>query len=49
MGENVIGGIDRKFKIRDEYIVDVSDDRDRKLDRRVAIALAVGLDTLQNR
>ncbi len=48
-GEEVIGSMDRKFKVRDEYVLDLSADRDKKLDRRLAIALAVGLDTLQNR
>ena len=43
------GAMDRKFKVRDEYVLDLSDDRERKLDRRLAVALAVGLDTLQNR
>jgi hypothetical protein len=47
-GEQV-GGLDRKFKVRDEYLLDLSGDRERRLDRRLAIALAVGLDTLQNR
>ena len=45
----VVGGMDRKFKVRDQYVLDLSGDRDRKLDRRLAVALAVGLDTLQNR
>jgi len=45
----VVGGMDRKFKVRDQYVLDLSGDRERKLDRRLAIALAVGLDTLQNR
>jgi hypothetical protein len=45
----VAGGLDRKFKVRDEYVLDLSGDRDRRIDRRLAIALAVGLDTLQNR
>jgi hypothetical protein len=49
MGDQVIGGMDRKFKLRDEYVLDLSDDRERKLDRRLAVALAIGLDTLQNR
>jgi uncharacterized protein YxjI len=49
MNGDVIGGMDRKFKLRDQYVLDLSGDRDRKLDRRLAIALAVGLDTLQNR
>jgi hypothetical protein len=44
-----IGGMDRKFKLRDRYVVDLSRDTDRSLDRRLAIALAIGLDTLQNR
>jgi hypothetical protein len=43
------GSMDRKFKVRDEYVLDLSNDRERKLDRRLAVALAVGLDTLQNR
>ena len=44
-----IGGMDRKFQIRDKYVLDLSDDHERVLDRRLAIALAIGLDTLQNR
>jgi len=44
-----MGGMDRKFQIRDKYLLDLSDDHDRRIDRRLAIALAVGLDTLQNR
>jgi len=48
-GDEVIGGMNRKFKVRDEYVLDLSDDREKKLDRRLAIALAIGLDTLQNR
>jgi hypothetical protein len=45
----VVGGMDRKFKLRDQYVLDLSGDREKKLDRRLAIALAIGLDTLQNR
>ena len=48
-GERVLGRMDRKFKLRDQYVLDVSGDTDRTLDRRLAIALAIGLDTLQNR
>jgi uncharacterized protein YxjI len=48
-GEQVIGRMDRKFQLRDRYVLDLSGDPDRKLDRRLAIALAIGLDTLQNR
>ena len=44
-----IGRLDRKFKLRDSYVLDVSGDHERHLDRRLAIALAIGLDALQNR
>jgi len=47
--DRVVGGMDRKFQLRDRYVLDLSGDHERKLDRRVAVALAVGLDTLQNR
>ena len=49
IGDEAVGSMDRKFKVRDEYVLDLSGDREKKLDRRLAIALAVGLDTLQNR
>ncbi|MBA2360474.1 MAG: hypothetical protein H0V79_05995 [Actinobacteria bacterium] len=45
----VVGSLDRKFKVRDQYVLDLSGDRDRTIDRRLGIALAIGLDTLQNR
>jgi uncharacterized protein YxjI len=45
----VVGRMDRKFKLRDQYVLDLSGDTDRKVDRRVAIALAIALDALQNR
>lgn len=48
-GEQVIGKMDRKFQLRDRYVLDLSGDPERTLDRRLAIALAIGLDTLQNR
>jgi uncharacterized protein YxjI len=48
-GERVIGGMDRKFQLRDRYVLDLSGDQEKVLDRRLAIALAIGLDTLQNR
>jgi uncharacterized protein YxjI len=48
-GESVIGRMDRKFQLRDRYVLDLSDDPEKLLDRRLAIALAIGLDTLQNR
>ena len=48
-GEEVLGKMDRKFKLRDQYVLDLSGDPEKTIDRRLAIALAVGLDTLQNR
>ena len=49
VGDDVVGRMDRKFKLRDQYVLDLSGDHEKQLDRRLAIALAVGLDTLQNR
>ena len=46
---DTIGRMDRKFKLRDSYVLDLSGDTGKRVDRRLAIALAVGLDTLQNR
>jgi uncharacterized protein YxjI len=48
-GDRVIGKMDRKFQLRDRYVLDLSPDPEKTLDRRLAIALAIGLDTLQNR
>ena len=44
-----VGGMNRKFKLRDQYVLDLSGDTERKIDRRVAVALAIALDALQNR
>ena len=49
MDGRVIGHMNRKFQLRDRYVLDLSGDHERRLDRRLAIALAIGLDTLQNR
>jgi uncharacterized protein YxjI len=49
MDGRVVGGMDRKFQLRDRYIVDIGGDQDKRVDRRLVIALAIGLDTLQNR
>ena len=46
---SVIGTMNRKFQLRDRYVLDLSADAGKVLDRRLAIALAIGLDTLQNR
>jgi uncharacterized protein YxjI len=48
-GEQELGKMDRKFQLRDRYVLDLSGDHERRLDRRLGIALAIGLDTLQNR
>ena len=46
----VVGTMRRKFaRVRDQYVLDLSGDPERKIDRRVGVALAVGLDALQNR
>jgi hypothetical protein len=44
-----IGRMDRKFQLRDRYVLDLAGDTERRVDRRLAIALAIGLDALQNR
>jgi uncharacterized protein YxjI len=49
IGTRVVGSMNRKFQLRDRYVLDLSGDTDRKIDRRVAIALAIALDALQNR
>jgi hypothetical protein len=50
VGGEVVGRMNRRFaRVRDQYILDLAGDPDRTIDRRVAVALAVGLDALQNR
>jgi hypothetical protein len=44
-----IGGLERILGVRDRYRLDVSGDPERTIDRRVALALAVGMDALQAR
>jgi hypothetical protein len=45
----VIGEFNRKFTMLDRYVLDLSGDHDRLLDRRVALALGVMLDTGEGR
>jgi len=49
LGEERIGGLERIMGVRDRYRLDVSGDSGRVIDRRVALALAVGMDALQAR
>jgi uncharacterized protein YxjI len=49
MGEERIGGLERILGVRDRYRLDVSGDEQRRIDRRVTLALAVGMDALQAR
>ena len=37
------------FKLRDTYTIDMSGDPERTLDRRLVLAIAVGMDALQAR
>jgi len=47
--EDVVGEFNRKFTILDRYVLDLKADRMRVLDRRVALALGVMLDTGERR
>ena len=47
--ERIIGEFNRKFSLFDKYTLDMSADRARELDRRMAVALAVMLDTGERR
>lgn len=47
--EEVIGSFNRKFTLLDRYVLDLTRDPGRLLDRRVAVALGVLLDTGERR
>jgi hypothetical protein len=47
--EHEVGGLTRILGVRDQYDLDLSGDSERRVDRRLAIALAIGLDALQAR
>ena len=49
LDDRVIGSLNRRLQLRDAYVLDLSGDTERLIDRRLGIALAIGLDTLQNR
>ena len=44
-----VGGLKRVMSLRDQYVMDMSGDQERAIDRRLAIALAIALDALQGR
>ena len=49
-GDEVLGTHSRQaFKLRDVYTIDMTADRERKIDRRLVLAIAVGMDALQAR
>ena len=48
-GDQHLGDFNRRVGFRDTYDLDLSGDTARKIDRRLAIALAVALDALQSR
>lgn len=48
-GDEVIGEFNRKMTLFDRYVLDMSADRGRTLDRRIALAMGVMLDTGERR
>jgi uncharacterized protein YxjI len=51
-GDQVLGSHERRtgaFKFRDVYDIDMSADAERSVDRRLVLAIAVGMDALQAR
>lgn len=49
-GEREFGHFTRKFlSVRDRYTLGLEGDQEKRIDRRLGIALAIGLDALQNR
>ena len=49
VGDERIGGLERILGVRDRYRLDVSGNGERTIDRRLVLALAVGMDALQAR
>jgi uncharacterized protein YxjI len=49
-GDNVVGSHERRrWSFRDRYTIDMTGDPDRTIDRRLILAIAVGMDALQAR
>jgi uncharacterized protein YxjI len=44
-----VGELTRRWGLRDRYDLDLTGDTERRLDRRLAVALAIALDALQSR
>src|SRR2546427_446996 len=49
VGTERVGTFNRIFGFRDRYVLDLSADAQRRIDRRLAVALAIALDAIQNR
>lgn len=49
IGDRPVGRYRRVAALRDRYVLDLSGDTDRAIDRRVAMAFTVALDALQDR
>jgi hypothetical protein len=49
LGEEVVGEFNRKFTLLDRYVLDMSADTLRSIDRRIALAVGVMLDTGERR
>ena len=47
--EQKIGAFNRRLTLFDKYVLDLTEDSERKLDRRVALAVGVLLDTAEKR
>ena len=48
-GDRELGSLTRRWGLRDRYVLDLTGDAERTLDRRLALALAIALDALQSR
>ncbi len=49
LGSRQVGTFNRKFTIIDKYVLDLTQDHTRSLDRRIALGLCVLLDTAEKR
>jgi hypothetical protein len=47
--DEVLGEFNKKFSLRDRYVLDLTADKSRFLDRRIALAVGVLLDTGERR